>query len=99
MYNDNVYPLTGQAFRPGVKSIVEKNERSKEQIVEQLPLVKEVLAHLDKQIAFYDSVNSVPDEVLLKPEEFMHLIAANKLTVQNLRAEKGFIESKIKSLK
>lgn len=99
MYNDNVYPLTGQAFRPGVKSIVEKNKRSEEQIIEQLPLLKEVLAHLDKQIAFYDSVNSVPDEVLLKPDEFMHLIAANKLTAKNLRAEKGYIESKIKSLK
>lgn len=99
MHNDNIYPLNGNAYRNSFAEAKERKVESDEQILEQLPVLQDVITHIDKQITFYDSVNSIADDVLVHPEQFMHVVAANKLTADNLRQERNYIYSKIKSLK
>lgn len=89
---------SGQLFAKEPTQQVTETSQKRTDTLAQLPLLKEVLEHIDARIAFYDSVNSVPEEVHTKPEEFMHVIAANKLTRDNLLAERGFIQSRIGNL-
>lgn len=96
----NPYPLHGQPFMPTVPTAQqEAKEKAREDVLQQVPLLKKVVKRLDQKIAFYDSVNSVPDEVKTKPEEFMHIIAANKLTRDDLMQERSYIQAQIDKLK
>ena len=96
----NPYPLSGQYFTPTVPAAQqEAKEQAREEALKQVPLLQKVLKRLDQKIAFYDSVNSIPDEVKTKPEEFMHLVTANKLTRDNLMQERSYIQAQIDALK
>lgn len=89
---DNLYPRSG-AFLP-TEPVVQVQARQTEEtnVVHDYPILKGVLSRLDERITFYSSVDAYPDEVKTKPEEFMHLVAANKIICDSLRAEKTFIE-------
>lgn len=95
----NSYPTNGESFAPLFisRSQLEKKEAERAEVLAEVPLLKKVLQRLEKRISFYESVNSIPDDVKTKPEEFMHTVAANKLTRLNLIAEKRYIEARIKN--
>jgi len=96
----NPYPLHGQPFLPTIPTAQqEAKEKAREEVLQQIPLLKKVLKRLDQKITFYDSVNSVPDEVKTKPEEFMHIIAANTLARDALIQERSYIQNQIDKLK
>jgi len=96
----NPYPLNGQYFTPTVpQEQKQAAEDERDEVLTQLPLIKKVLKRLDDKISFYESVNSIPDEVKTKPDEFMHLYAANKLTCDNLKQERGYIQAQINKAK
>jgi hypothetical protein len=78
---------------------VQDEDAKRNATLEQLPLLGEQLEHFDKHIAFYDSKKSIPTEVLARPEEFMHTVAAHKLLVSILEAERGFLQTRIDSAK
>lgn len=59
----------------------------------------DILATFDEQIAFYSNVDSVPVDVQTKPDEFMHIIAANRLTRDNLANIKDSIQGLINLVK
>lgn len=97
MHNDNIYPGRGEPFVLTTPTKQKSDEEAKLQAtLAQLPLLQETVDKFDERIAFYDSVNSVPDEVTTDPEAFMHVIAANKLTRDNLIAERDIILQRVK---
>jgi hypothetical protein len=55
-------------------------------------LIDEALARMDERIAFYDTLNSIPDEVISNPEELGFTLKAYKLTQMNLRAERDWLD-------
>lgn len=90
---DNLYPNDGQYFSPTEpKDQREAREAEENELFSALPLIKAMIGRLEERITFYGSVESVPDDVLVHPEEFMHVVAANKLVKQNLESEKDFLE-------
>lgn len=96
----NLYPSGGAPFLP-TEDIEQVNERKAEKakVYTALPLIKEILERFDERIKFYDSVHSIPDATLVKPQEFMHLAAAHKLTGQCLQMEKDYLEGLIEDIK
>lgn len=96
MQNDSVYPNFGEPFTAAAPPQQKQDQDAKKQAtLSQLPLLREHLERLDKQIIFYDSTKSIPDVVLVRPEEFMHTVAAHKLVVSILEEERSFIQARI----
>jgi hypothetical protein len=97
--NDNVYPNNGEYFT-GAAPInqQEEQEKKEKETLDQLPLLKEVLDHLESRIKLYSSIDSIPSDVRLHPDEFMHVVEANRLTRTNLQQERNFILNRIKSV-
>jgi folate-dependent tRNA-U54 methylase TrmFO/GidA len=64
----------------------------KAKVMEGLALLEDIISHFTDQIAHYESTKSVPKEVMTKPDEFMHVIASNDLTADNLRQVRTYLE-------
>lgn len=97
MHNDNIYPNSGEPFILTTPSKQKSDEEARlHATLAQLPLLQETVDKFNERIAFYDSVNSVPADVMTNPEVFMHIVAANKLTRDNLTAERDIILQRIK---
>lgn len=91
--SDNLYPNDGQYFSLSEPQD-QKDEKDSEQndVLSLLPTLKDFVKRMDDKIAFYKSVDSIDDEQLLDPEEFMHVIAANKLVAKCLTAEREYFK-------
>lgn len=77
------------ATTPQEQIIDEASMKSK--VKGALPFIEELMERLESRITFYDTLSSIPDEVQLIPEDFMHTVAANKLAARNLRQELTWI--------
>lgn len=91
---DNVMPNDGTYFTPKEpveQTISRKKERAR--TLEALPILKELVKHLEKRIEFYGSVDSIPDDVKKDPTKFMNMHNSNEMTRANLISEKEYIES------
>lgn len=88
--DDNLYPKSG--YRPSEPTL-QQIEKAKEaaQVQKALPLIQDILDRFAEKIEFYKSVDSVPEEVLTFPDEFMHYIATNKLVASMLQAELDYL--------
>ena len=95
MEDDDLMPNNSTYFNfgrePKEQIIERKKERAK--TLEKQDILKEILNHLDKRIAFYTSVDSITNDVLDDPDKFMHQYSANLLTRDNLMSEKEWILS------
>lgn len=72
----------------------EQKRKSKEEQVEtekNLDILQQILARLDERIALYQSLESIPEDTITKPELLAQTIHANKMTVENLKQERGVI--------
>lgn len=97
MHNDNVYPNFGEPFVPSAPAAQEQSRQKKiEETFDQFPLLKQTVERLEKRIAFYDSVDSITVDIAADPLTFQKVHAANKLTRDNLKAEKDHLELRIK---
>lgn len=97
LIEDNVYPNDGRFFSPFAE-VDEKDSETKQAEVAHDILV-EILDHLDERIEFYGSVDSVSDTTMINPDEFMHTIAANKLTRNNLMGVRSRVATLVESVK
>lgn len=89
---------SGQLYASEPKAQVTAKSEQRDAVLTQLPLLKEVIDHLDSRIAFYESTNAFDESTLGDPEVFMHTVAANKLTVSNLTTERNFIQKRVDNL-
>lgn len=74
-----------------------KREQSKEraEVITHLSVLEEIIARFDERIAFYDSLNSIEDDVVADQVLLAQTVHANKLTAQNLTAERDAIKTLI----
>lgn len=91
---DNLMPKSGQYF--GIpqedQDLISERQTESAKVFNALPLIQEILDRFEERIAFYSSVDSIPEEIHTKPDEFMHAVAANKLAKDNLISEKEYLE-------
>lgn len=99
-YSNDIIPegYSGQLFAEEPETQVKAKNQKRDDTLSQLPLLQEVIDRLDMRIAFYDSVDSIQVDIEADPSTFQKVHAANKLTRDNLREERNFIQSRIKSL-
>lgn len=60
------------------------------------PVIADVMTRLSDRIAFYKSLDSIDQSVLADTETFMHTVAANKLTAENLQSEWNELDTLVK---
>lgn len=93
--SDDLYPLDGGAFVPEPAEQVEERNKEKGETLAALPMLESIIGRFAEKIAFYDSVDSIPEAIKLQPETFVRVVEANKLTRNNLIAEKEWLEGLI----
>lgn len=76
---------------------VQERQKEAAQVQASAPILQEIITRLDERIAFYNSIDSVSVDVATNPEKFMHVIAANRLTRDNLMVEKTTLEELIRA--
>jgi glycerophosphoryl diester phosphodiesterase len=92
----NLYPNDGQYFTlPSPVDQKKEKDQEENEVIGTIPVLKDIVKRLEERIEFYSSVKSIPDEVKVKPEEFMHTVAAYDLLVTNLTQERTYIDSLI----
>jgi len=90
--DDNLYPRSSASLlAPPSEQTLEK-EKEANQVQANAPVIRDIITRLDERIAFYSSIDSVPADSITNPDTFMHVVASNKLTRDNLQAEKDFLE-------
>lgn len=91
MQEDNVYPRrsTVQTLPP---EQVEAANEERQAVLSQFSAIEKTIAVLTEQAERYESVHAIADDFLTKPTELAHVIAANKLTAIQLRAEAARLE-------
>lgn len=87
---DNLLPNEGSTYykpeQPEERKEEESAERAK--VIGGMPLIDDIIAHLDERIAFYDSIESITSDVKTKPEEHLRTVLANDMTKRSLIQEK-----------
>lgn len=96
MDNDNVYPVTSKHYFPSVqRAKQEVDEDEFRRTLDQLPILRDVIEHLTKQIAFFDSVDSITADLERDPQAHVNEVAANKLAKKKLQIECSYILTKV----
>lgn len=96
LQNDNVYPNSTARFFPQIAKEAQKTiQEEVEQTLNQLPVLKEVLKHLDATIAATDSVKKA-----LEISEKYQISRENALIVldivnQQLTPERSYIAARV----
>lgn len=75
-----------------------EQDRKKNAVLQQVPLLAEVLKHIDNRIAELMSPETYGDDILTDPVKHMHADAGRKIGLKELRYEKAYIQSKINAL-
>jgi hypothetical protein len=77
------------------ESVEQKNERkeAKARTKDGEKLLEDIIARLEKRIAFYDTIDSIPADVRAIPEDFMLTVNANDLTKRNLMNELEYLKT------
>lgn len=96
--DEDLYPNDGQVFYPREpQDQVNARRSEKAKTLQGMAVLKDVVKRLETRIAFYESVDAMPDEVKADPVQFMNMHNANQMTRDNLKAEKEYIEQLIDS--
>lgn len=96
MHNDNMYPRSGRAYLPTVsEEQKEAQDKTLNEVLEELPLVKKTVERLDKQITHLSSVKAIPAELHTDPEKFMHANAGRLIAIEILEKERSYLTSRV----
>lgn len=94
MNPDDMYPNDSSYFLPQEPpEQVSERRKEKAKTLQNQTILRELIIRLEERIAFYGSVDAMPNEAKTDPVKFMYIHNANQLTRDNLRAEKEYIES------
>ena len=100
-YDADFVGASSQGFNPFPDSETVNAERRAiaAEVTKNIDVLGDIIETLDEQIKFYSSVDAIPTDVQTKPEEFMHVVAANRITKENIAAIKDSIEGLIAQAK
>lgn len=97
--SDNLYPTSSEYFAPEEpEEQVKEREAQEASVVREMKIIGEVIERFNEGIAFYKSIDSIPDDVLLNPAETAQTILGNKKAVAVLQIEKERLVSLIESI-
>lgn len=92
MQDDDVLPNDGTYFFPREpQEQILGRKKEKAQTLEGINELKAILERLDNQVAFFDSLSSIPDEVRLDPEKFLIMHNTHTQVAEILRSEREYI--------
>ncbi|RYF61366.1 MAG: hypothetical protein EOO27_02335 [Comamonadaceae bacterium] len=99
-HEENVYTRSTSSFIQ-TEPVEQKEARIREsiEIDSQIGLIQEIHAHLTSRIQHYGSIDSITITIQSKPEEFMHVVAANQLAKATLQEELNALEAIIRDYK
>jgi hypothetical protein len=98
MNPDDLYPNDSAAFllkEPPEQAREKKKEKA--ETLQSLSVLREVVARLDERIAFYTSIDSIPDSIKTDPEKFLIMHNSREMTRDSLREERDYIVQLIDS--
>lgn len=85
MQEDNLYRRTfPQTIVPEQAEAADKERRD---VLSELPILQAVIDRLQAAVDHLGSINAIGSDVLTSPDDFMHVVAANKLAKASLEAE------------
>lgn len=96
--NDNVYPLNGRAFRSSLEMLDERKQRSEDEVLEQLPVLKEVLKRIDDRISATDSVKQalvIAEQYKLSKDEALAVMDIVRLQLED---DRRYLKAKIRNV-
>ena len=97
--NDNVYPNSTEYFF-GKEPEEQKKARTRsvEDTLAGIPLLKEVVAHVQDEIARLESLNSIQSDITSDPAVYQREAELNRAVASELRSQLVFIESRVKEV-
>jgi uncharacterized membrane protein YccC len=100
LQNDNIYPTQSHGYftMTANKTVKKSLEAEIRQTLDQLPVLKQVVKHLDEQIAYLDSIDSL-DADLTDPQAHVNQIKANQLAKAKLQVERSYILARVERAK
>lgn len=101
MEEDDMYKTDGSFFGVPLEPLDQKLDRKKEraQTLSVLPILQSIIEQLEGDIAFYQSVKAIPDEVKADPAKFLIMHNANEMVADILLAKKEWVEGLIQNSK
>lgn len=93
MPEDNVYANGTEMWSPFVTK--DATDKTALQVEVNYDLLKDIVDYLDKQITYYSSPESIPDDLDSKPKEFTALSVGYKHAARVLTAEKEYLSKLI----
>lgn len=88
--SDNLYPrATEHYIVDETEELVEAREKEEKAVLDELPIIGEVITNLDEWIDFYKSTDAIPEEVVNDKEKFAFVAYGNKKAVEVLRTERN----------
>jgi hypothetical protein len=87
-------PLQNSTYYNPTAPAEAKQEERKEKgmVLSAMPLIEDMIKHLEERIHFYETVDSIPAEVRTDTRLFMLRVEANDLAKENLKSEKEYFE-------
>lgn len=97
MYSeDNVIPNAGRYYRPTTPTKQKKDRQQEiQETLSQLPLIRKVSDHLQKQIEFFGSIDSVPIDLSADPTTHRNIMAANARVKAVLEKERSYLLNQV----
>lgn len=96
MDDDNLYPLDGGAFVP-TEPLEQKQERDLEKgkALAALPLLEDIIARFDEQIALLGDIDSIPQSTRADEKMLLANFHANDISKRFLVGQKEWLEGLI----
>jgi len=100
--DDELYPNSGEAldtfWQPTEpEDQKRRREAGKSVAASNKNIIKDMIARLEKRVAFYSKIDSIPDDAVMDPDQFRIHVAANKQTVANLQIEINQLKGVLKT--
>lgn len=94
MDDDNLIPNPTHYFLPSEdQALASERQQEKGEVRDALPVIKDIIERFNDRIAFYSSVDSIPETQQIDPAQFMIAHKTNQAMTGVLRAEKEYLES------
>lgn len=78
----------------------EKKDRedARKQVLEQVPVLAEILDHFNEIISKLTSPLNFPDDLLVDSDKFMHTIAGRKHASAEIKSQRDYLQNRLDEL-
>jgi uncharacterized protein YhaN len=79
---DDMLPNDGSTFYQPLIQDDEKQAEARQEdakVADEMPIIQTATAFLEQKVAELKSIDAIPQHITSRPEEFMHVVAGNKI--------------------